>query len=396
MVVDTMAVSQRSTISALMKTCHTLYTEGPKHMLRDGVLLASTDKTIKFMRFMLAEDPSRLKYLRRLILCIQHLAYSEAEDHLVQFLFHPSLKLEDLVLYPARLFLGRYTEPTLRMAIGGLMTVKHLVVVGVDPYVASLVTGLPWYLESLSISVKHDVQEILPMFAPFSNTLRTLLIDAELCTPNRFFGSKPGSCRFPHVQTFGIVDHEFVPGLLSISAFAEAFPAITYLQLIPLDLPITHRREDHPPGWELIHTTGSRAHTYGQILESDYTPPALSIPSLVECWGSLHSVQALHLRGTLSTLRLWQHVRVDDLPTLRTVLEDTCPRRLRLSIELVDTKPLFALLRRSAYPTHLDLQIFVQGHVKVSTPLGCLAVSAVASHWRCADTGSFRHTSAAS
>ena len=346
MVSDIMAISRRSTISALMKTCSTLYTEGPKHILRDGVELSSADATDKFTAFMLAEGPSRLAYLRKLTL----LANLHDGAHLVQLLSHPSLTLETLVLHLAEIWLGRFSNPALRAAIRGLKTVKHLVLFEVEEEHTASLSCLPRALAHISIHAKCGVGDTLRMLRPLSDTLRTLLINSEPQFSNRFRRMDLPPCHFPHVQTFGIVYNEFSSGILSSPAFSQAFPAITYLQLIPTDPPTTRRLILHPKGRNRLR---HRTHTLDR-----HTPP--SWPSLAECSGELHNVHSLGLPCTLSTLRLWQAVEADELRVLRGVLERTRPRRLCLSMELDDVESLFATLHGlQEPPERVDVKIFV-------------------------------------
>ncbi len=358
-----MAVSQRRTISTLMKTCHTLYTEGPRHILRDGVQLTSTYQITKFATFMLAEDPSRFAYLRQLVLHPLSIIYTDAEVDLARFLSHPSLALETLELRCAETYLGYGSQAMIRKAIGGLMTTKHLVVLGVSQYSISsfIIKLLPWNLESISIGVKHgSVQQVLPTIAPFSHTLLTVVIASEHYGPALFLDTDPESCHFPGVRTFGVVYHDSILDVLRSSAFAQAFPAITHLQLIPTEHPVTCRRTGLPTDRDprVSRSTGFREARGPRLERPDGTP--LSLSSLAECSGDLRSVYALHFDCTLSTLRLWQHVGADDLHLLQAVLEDTRPTgRLCLSTELLDVEPLFATLRTSTCPARVDLKIFV-------------------------------------
>ena len=260
MLAGIMAISRsRPTVSQLMKTCYTLYIEGPKHLLRGGVQLASADEITKFARFMLTEDSSRFAYLRKLVLLTPPLLhpdhqirsrrifsssstwYTGPDAHLFQLLSHSSLVLEALELRPTKTPLGRITNLIGHGAISGLMTVNHLVVVGVDQYTAASISRLPWRLESISIGVEDGVRGILPMLTRFSDTLQTLLLKSESCDLYYLFGLNPGACHFPHVRTFGIVHNKPISGLLSRSGFADAFPAITHIQLIPSYPPTTPR-----------------------------------------------------------------------------------------------------------------------------------------------------------
>ncbi|KAM5545142.1 hypothetical protein V8D89_001253 [Ganoderma adspersum] len=342
---DTMAISRRPTISAIMQTCRTLYTEGPKHMLRDGVELSSADETEKFTAFMLAEGPSRFAYLRKLALLV------DLHDgaNLVRLLSHPSLALETVVLHYAEICLGRFADIALRAAILRLKTVKRLVLFEVEEEHTSSLSRLPRALEHISIHAKCRVEDTLLMLRPFSGTLQTLLIKSEPWLLNHFLDVYLPPCHFPHVQTFGIVYDESSSGLLSSSAFSEAFPALTHLQLIPTDPPTTRRRTRHPTGRKLFPQSR---------YPLDCAPP--SWPSLAECSGGLRNVHSLRLPCTLSTLRLWQDVEADELDVLVDVLERTRLRRLCLSAELDDVGPLFATFHGlQVPPERIDMKIFV-------------------------------------
>lgn len=67
LIAQIMTHSTPSTISALMQTCHLYYHEGPKHLLRDGVVLLTHDQVAPtFVRFIYAEHGARFAYLRKL------------------------------------------------------------------------------------------------------------------------------------------------------------------------------------------------------------------------------------------------------------------------------------------------------------------------------------------
>ena len=332
--------------------------------MRDGVQLSSTDQITGFVAFML-EDNLRFAYLRKLVLhpLDAHLMRTNAEADLARLLSHPSLTLETLELRCADTYLGYGSRDLVRKAIARLTTTKHLVVLGVSQYSvsSSLIRRLPWDLESISISVTHSyVQQVLPTLAPFSDTLQTVVIASGRYGSALFHDVNPKSCTFPHVQTFGVVYHESVLDVLRSSEFSRTFPAITHLQLFPTDHPTSRQ-------------TGPPTDREGQISQPDRMPP--SSLSLAECSGALSSVYALHLDCTLSTLRLWQQVRVDDLHLLHTVLEDTRPRRLCLSIELGDAESLFTTLRTvNVCPARVDLKIFVLDKSVVCSLFPCLSI----------------------
>ncbi len=356
-----MTISQRSTISALMKTCHTLYTEGPKHILRDGVDLTSKDQITRFTTFMLTKDPSRFAYMRKLVI---YTTCDTALEDLTRLLAHPAIVLDTLELRSTSNVLVGATTDAMRDAIRRLTTIKHLVVFGIHEYSGFPIKSLPYQLESISIGMKSSLRDALSTLTPFSHTLRTLIISSEQ------YVAGLGSFHFPHVHTFGILYSKYILDDLTSPTFAQTFPGITHLQLIPAD-PQKTRRQTSPRtnfSWQ-FGFSGSLQRSQGR--RSDGTAPSLS--SLVECSGGLLSVYALHLDCTLSTLRLWQDVQAGELGTLRTVLRDTRPARLCLSVELADAEALFAALRDLAPPARVDLRIFVSETVVVCQTFRCSA-----------------------
>ncbi|KAI0652218.1 hypothetical protein C8Q79DRAFT_83870 [Trametes meyenii] len=62
------AAASREAICRMMQANRFFYHEGPKTLLRDGVGIESNADILKFVRFMLAEDASRSRYLTRLSL----------------------------------------------------------------------------------------------------------------------------------------------------------------------------------------------------------------------------------------------------------------------------------------------------------------------------------------
>ena len=116
-----MAISRRSTISALMKTCHVLYTEGPKHLLCDGVQLNGSVDVAEFTKFMLTEDPLRFAHLRKLVLKFRFFVIysSEVQARFIDLLSHPYLSLETLILHKTDAFMGRRASSSLREAFAG-------------------------------------------------------------------------------------------------------------------------------------------------------------------------------------------------------------------------------------------------------------------------------------
>ncbi|PIL32892.1 hypothetical protein GSI_05010 [Ganoderma sinense ZZ0214-1] len=367
---DIMAVSPPSTISALMKTCHALYTEGPKHLLCDGVQLDRSRDIASFANFMLTEDSdsSRFAHLRKLVVALANPGPFEYQRRLAELLVHHSLALETLVLHHADSFLEQ-SRCRLREAFCGLKTIKRLVVFGVLEYGAAIIQNIPSPVESMSISVANFFRppDIAPMLRPFSNTLHTLLINSKNSPVYSLFKDlRPRD--FPRVRTFGVVWDGSVPELLTTPAFALAFPAIKHLQLIPTAHPYASRASTLMSSFTPMSTfeelarNRARAGNHSQTprgpppgrLVSESSPPAVE-----ECSGEVLSVYKLGLNCPLTTLRLWPPIRAEDLATLRVVLEETRPRHLCLPVTMHDVTDLFATFHALPVqaPTRVDLYI---------------------------------------
>ena len=223
-----------------------------------------------------------------------------------------------------------------------LNKVKSLVALGVQKWSAALIERLPSNLESVTISADSLIQlpfDVLSALKPLSNTLQILLIKSEKHHHGALLFIDGGTCHFPRVRTLGIMYCDAVPALLADPQFAQAFPRITQLELIPTDPPATHHSSQPRDAPNRI--VSRREYYLAQRSQcQDGVAPALS--SLVECSGDLLAVYAVALNHPLQTLRLWQHVEADDFPTLRKVLEDTRPRRLCLSTTLAGVSQVFA------------------------------------------------------
>ena len=358
-----MAMSPPSTISMLMKTCRMLYIEGPKHLLRDGVQLNKQADIFKFANFMLTDDRSRFAYLRKLVWNIPFLSNVCYQARLVDLLTHPSLALETLILHHPNVFLGQTGS---RAAFCALKTVKQLVVLDAQAASARTIADIPSPLESVSISFSaaglSRPPDISSTLKPFSSTLHTLLINSESYS-SLFHNVRPRD--FPRVQTFGVVWDDSVPGLLASPTFAQAFPAIKHLQLIPPENPTNMLTIEPIAPASMEPQTLARSHVgvhdHTQTWDERTAGLAfgLSLPALDECSGTLFGVYRLGLECTLATLRLWQPIQAGDLIALMVVLEKTRPRHLRLTTDIINVPSLFSGLSalQTQAPARIDLYI---------------------------------------
>ena len=63
---EIMARSPSNTVASFMETCRALYEEGPRHLLRNGVVLNRPASVSGFTAFMFAPGANRFIFLREL------------------------------------------------------------------------------------------------------------------------------------------------------------------------------------------------------------------------------------------------------------------------------------------------------------------------------------------
>ncbi|KAI0333245.1 hypothetical protein GY45DRAFT_1245181 [Cubamyces sp. BRFM 1775] len=168
-----MGASQRATISAMMRTCRTLYhtPQSSRILLQDGIMLQSDGQVVAFSRFMLASPTTRFHHLRALTFAKGNFS-DEAIHAIKELLAHPSLSIDTLVLHDAERVVGSgYPQPAMLYdggADGGaplvdsfarLDTLKHLVMDGIDVCAAAVLEMLPSRLVSASLEYSTSVAE---------------------------------------------------------------------------------------------------------------------------------------------------------------------------------------------------------------------------------------------
>ena len=338
-----------------MKTCHTLYSEGPRHVLRDGARLTYGFQALKFMKFIFAQDDSRLRHLHKLDLAMMHMSDATVARLIARILASPLLALDTLIIrYAEDLFSGGCAS-ILRSAIGTLTILKHVAFLRAGHVAAAVLKSIPSKLETVYLGIKAGRDcNVLSTVEPFSRTLETLVFKTGSLPPSHvLLPTLTQRQHFRHLRTLGIVLYDSVMDILGNPSFAEAFPNLTHLQLIPG--PDELEYDDLWQG-SLSYITAQREQVHAQRSARRSDVPLW--PSLVECSGELSGIFALGLDRTLSKLSVWSPIAESALPVLSIVVQDTRPRHLRLSIENV-TKKVGSMLRdlHSQCPRRVDLDI---------------------------------------
>ncbi|KAI0667045.1 hypothetical protein C8Q78DRAFT_982992 [Trametes maxima] len=168
-----MEVSSLGTISAMMRTCRTLYQQahGPRLLLREGITLSRGSDIVSLCSFMLADPPGRFQYLHALTLSQGNFS-DVAVDALVDLLAHPNLHLESLVLHDAEEVLRSgvlifetdgypytVTGVPLTNAITLLTTIRHLEMDGLEECAYALLEVFPSGLVSAMLTFDSPITQ---------------------------------------------------------------------------------------------------------------------------------------------------------------------------------------------------------------------------------------------
>ncbi|KAI0740553.1 hypothetical protein C8Q76DRAFT_196589 [Earliella scabrosa] len=325
-----MASSPPSTISSLMATCRVYYEEGPKHLLRDGVVLSDDRDMRRFAAFIFASDSSRFKFFKKLDLTLSRwfAPTDPVVAHIAELLASPSLCLETLILRRAESMLSSY--PGVRDAIVGLTSIKHLVVREGWCVAHSVVMDIRSPLSSITFSSTPPSLSGLPTSstsAPsvqgwldcHSSTLESILTDLVVRTDR------------PHarIRKLGILCDPDMPDL-DILLICDAFPNLSCLELVPNHRPSlsSFKRYRHHSSTEILCLHSRNKETQ---LRSGW-------PRLEQCSGELEVLYAQGLVCEVNHLRVWKYFDIEALPLLCEVLKDT---RLRNSASVSSTPSTF-------------------------------------------------------
>ena len=342
-----MASSPPSTISSLMATCRVYYEEGPKHLLRDGVVLSDDRDMRRFAAFIFASDSSRFKFFKKLDLTLSRwfAPTDPVVAHIVELLASPSLCLETLILRRAESMLS--SCPGVRDAIVGLTSIKHLVVREGWCVAHSVVMDIRSPLSSITFSSTPPGLSGLPTSstsAPsvqgwldcHSSTLESILTDLVVRTGEATLLLYPPSNSIqyldrPHarIRKLGILCDPDMPDL-DILLICDAFPNLSCLELVPNHRPSlsSFKRYRHHSSTEILDLHSKNKETQ---LRSGW-------PRLEQCSGELEVLYAQGLVCEVDDLRVWRYLDIEALPLLCEVLKDTRPTKLCFSV--VDIKHL--------------------------------------------------------
>ncbi|PIL30611.1 hypothetical protein GSI_07312 [Ganoderma sinense ZZ0214-1] len=219
----------------LIATCRVLYHEGPKIALKKAVIISTEKQLALFLKFLLADNSSRCRYLKQLELrpCFSE---QDAVQELVETV--PLLtSLEYLKLFEVDALLDLH--PNLLSAFCALTTLRHINFTGLkadacgflsgirSPLISASFDFLPedgqklWYDLSDDEWVQFHPANLLGNFAPTLEELQCVAwyTDYETVTPTTVF---------PNMRKLSIELHEFP---LRIDPFIRAFPHLTDLRL---------------------------------------------------------------------------------------------------------------------------------------------------------------------
>ncbi|KAI1786638.1 hypothetical protein LXA43DRAFT_50570 [Ganoderma leucocontextum] len=240
---NVMMLASPAGMASMMETCRFLYSEGPRHLLRDGVTLRTPRRITSFTSFMFAEGTVRFRHLRELNLEVGGVVYhlfvvddcSVAVDALIDLLQCPALSLHTLRLGRAEGLLS--SSRAICDAFRTLTTLRHLTVCHVGP--ATIATVGKMSSKLVSAMVDHidpalnfmtSSDKVLAMLAPFSDTLEE--VSLALDGPFNFEGMPTDIC-FPRVRSLTVLSDScrFLPSCL------PAFSNVQSIQHNPSRMP---------------------------------------------------------------------------------------------------------------------------------------------------------------
>lgn len=355
----------RPTIAKLMQTCYTLYTDGPRHLLRGGVVLYEAVNVISFVNFMFARDNARFSFLRKLHIAIGTMTNHALEERLLKLFSSPYLFLDALIFSQAKTFFSSHSY--LCDAIRNPMSIKHLGLHYAGHQACSKIGAMTLHLTTATISLKDPTRDSttigtihreieFSVIASSSRTLQKLSLNIHPATsaPGASFPSYlSDSHLFPAMRAFSIVCDVSFPECVLAAPIARAFPNLSTLYLVPSQYPTTARCPTSDLRLSIDRTR--LQNLQGQILR----PGGLWPGGLDEYGGELLSLYTLGLTCTVSTLRVWKRLdTVMLLPFLRSVLEDARPTHLFLSIYGLDVLDGFlSILRDMEMETLRSIQL---------------------------------------
>ncbi|KAI0740543.1 hypothetical protein C8Q76DRAFT_689373 [Earliella scabrosa] len=399
---NVMAVSPPDSIRSLMSTCHALHGEGPKYLLRNGVVLRDPRDVLSFTNFMFSTNPAYWTLFRVLDIRFGCHDRDKADPRssqewvscLTRLLTHPSLFLDTLILHDAESLLlsGRPLE----QAISTLSTLRHLTVCNGQTSTRSMLEHLPSRLVSADISLSPYIHAFLPLAQTQAESLRwnPLFLLRRSCDsleelawtqhdhlPSPLAQDVPPTTPIPRFARLrklsllygpGSETEEIVDIVPRLAPFVRTFPGLSCLRVAQLrapSSPYTHARLDgrYDALQALCHVRQENAAALQRLALDDAEPEPWS--ALAECSGDLPSLFSLSLalrREPAHPLKRL-HVRryagtAEDWTALGAVLEDLRPVSLSVCIRSMDAllgrDGLFALLSwTSVCPRALRVEV---------------------------------------
>ncbi|KAH9888479.1 hypothetical protein C8Q73DRAFT_710337 [Cubamyces lactineus] len=346
-----MAVSPCNTISAMMRTCRTLYNspESSRLLLRD-VLLASDKQIVSFLHFMLADPTTRFSYLRALTFakgCFLGAAVDALRDLLVPS--HPSLTIETLTSHDAEAVLASgmsslyswrmvsFASVPLLEPFARLTTLKYLTMDAADACASAFLRMLPASLVSVSLDFSDSMGSLTSMLrfrdydaATFLNPILSLHCSTETLKVLEGSGfSLPRADTldnpvYPHVWK---VRASFKHGTWERMAvvYARAFPNLKHLVLNKYIEKRRYVPDTDSTRLVVSSETVRRGNREGQLKYGSWR-------SLRVVEGTLGDIYVLGLVCKVPQLHLKEAVAENMVPCLEAVLQDVQPDTLSLAI----------------------------------------------------------------
>ncbi|KAI1790249.1 hypothetical protein LXA43DRAFT_1182629 [Ganoderma leucocontextum] len=226
--------SSRQTVASMMATCHFLYHEGAKVILRDWPVafdsIASEHKTLSLLRFIQAEHFSRCSYVRKLYVSMQPMPDAVAQSLAGLVPCMTSLKSLFLNIEHAL-----ESHPGLLYAFASLRSVDDLVLTGGE-HSCELIQSLQSHLVSAQLFFVPTNPEarqrlyLTPAFHPVimlrrsALTLKTLICSFWCDIDPRTFVSL-SKALYPNMHTF--IFHE--SRSLGLAPYIKSFPNLAHL-----------------------------------------------------------------------------------------------------------------------------------------------------------------------
>ncbi|KAI0333270.1 hypothetical protein GY45DRAFT_1319872 [Cubamyces sp. BRFM 1775] len=344
-----MAVSPRYTISAMMRTCRTLYhtSESSRLLLRD-VELGWNYQVVSFLPFMLAAPSTRFHHLHALT--FEKGAFSDVAVRAIKSLLaHPLFAIDALTLRDAEAVLtsgikyhsGLWEVPLasapLLEPFARLTTLKHLTMDAADACASEFLRTLSSSLVSVSAGFPPDPTILFPRkwafrdynFTTFPDPIVSLVRSTDTLEVLEGSGfslpqtnTRLSDAIYPHVWKLR-AGFKYGTWERLVAAYAHAFPNLRHLVL-------NKYVESYIRNTGTIQGVNGRQHIRLGNREDQLQHDSWKSLSVVE--GTVSAVYALGLVCKVSELHLKDVVTEDMVTDLEVVLQDVEPETLSMTI----------------------------------------------------------------